>query len=94
MVFYTARDLRTIPKEIFETLESGREAIITNNGKPAALMIDISGRDPETCLRAVRQAKAMLSFNEMRDKASRAGYMSDQEIESEITDSRLERKTS
>jgi len=92
MVFYTARDLRTIPKEIFESLESGKEAIITNNGKPAALMIDISGRDPETCLRAVRQAKAMLAFNTMREKASLAGYMSEQEIEMEIIESRFERK--
>ena len=94
MVFYTARDLRTIPKEIWETLENGNEAIITNNGKPAALMLDISGRDPEVCLRAVRQAKAMLAFNDMREKADRAGYMSEQEIEQEIIAGRLERKSS
>ncbi|MCL2111569.1 MAG: prevent-host-death protein [Clostridiales bacterium] len=93
MVFYSARELRTIPKEIWETLEGGEEAIITNNGKPAALMLDISGRDPEVCLRAVRQAKAMLAFNSMREKAGMAGYMSESEIEREIADSRLERKS-
>jgi len=92
MVFYTARDLRTIPKEIFESLESGKEAVITNNGKPTALMIDISNRDLESCLQAVRQAKAMLAFNKMREIASRAGYMSEQEIEQEIADHRLEKK--
>lgn len=93
MVFYSAKDLRMIPKEIWETLESEGEAIITNNGKPTALMLDISGRDPEVCLRAVRQAKAMLAFNSMREKAGKAGYMTEDEIEQEIIDYRLEKKS-
>ena len=94
MVFYSARDLRTAPKEIWGALENNGEAIITNNGKPVALMIDVSGRDLEICLKAIRQAKAMLAFNSMREKASRAGYMSESEIAQEIADSRTERKSS
>ena len=41
MNFYSVRDLRTDSKSMWETLSAGNEVVITNNGKPAALMIDI-----------------------------------------------------
>jgi len=42
MKFYSVRDLRTDSRSIWESLRGNGEAIITNNGKPTALMIDIS----------------------------------------------------
>ena len=90
MNFYTARDLRTIPRDIWEDLSSNGEVIITNNGKPKAIMINISDGNFEETVKAVKQAKAMLAFNSMRQKAAINGYMSEEEIEAEIIAARQE----
>ena len=84
MNFYTVRDLRTTPKSIWDNLTVDGEVVITNNGKPTAIMIDISDGGFEETLRAVRQAKAMIAFNSMRTKAASKGFMSEEEIEAEI----------
>ena len=91
MNFYSVRDLRTETKSIFEHVQQNGEAVITNNGKPAALMLDISGEDFEETLRAIRQAKAMIAFNSMKTMAAANGYLSEEEIEKEIQASRQER---
>ena len=80
MNFYSVRDLRTTQKAIWEKLEQDGEVVITNNGKPSALLFDIGDGDLEETLKAVRQAKAMMAFNSMRGKAAEKGYMSDEEI--------------
>ena len=84
MTFYSVRDLRTDTKGMWESLSSGNEVVITNNGKPAALMIDIPADSFDEVVQAVRQAKAMIAFNNMRRKAAAKGFMSDEEIEAEI----------
>lgn len=67
-----------------------REVVITNNGKPSALLFDIGDGDLEETLKAVRQAKAMMAFNSMRGKAAAKGYLSEEEIEAEIAAARQE----
>ena len=84
MNFYSVRDLRTTPKSVWENLSTDGEVVITNNGKPTALMLDITDGSFEETLKAVRQARAMIAFNSMRAKAAERGYMSDEEIETEI----------
>lgn len=91
MNFYSIRDLRTDTKSICENVRTNGEAIITNNGKPTVLMLNISEDDFELVLRAVRQAKAMIAFNSMRAVAAENGYMGDEEIEAEIAAARKER---
>lgn len=88
MNFYTVRDLRSTPKAIWDNLSNGAEVIITNNGKPKALMLDIEDGRFEETIRAVRQAKAMLAFNSMRQTAASNGYLTDAEIEAEIAAAR------
>jgi len=90
MNFYTVRDLRVMPKSIWENLSDGNEVIITNNGKPTALMLDISDDNFEETLRAVKQAQAMMAINTMRKKAAEAGFMTDDEINAEINAAREE----
>ena len=90
MNFYSIRDLRANTKNICENIQANGEAIITNNGKPTVLMLNISEDDFELVLRAVRQAKAMIAFNSMRAVAAENGYMSDEEIEAEISAARRE----
>lgn len=88
MNFYTVRDLRTTPKSLWENLSNDGEVVITNNGKPTALIFDIADGGFEETVKAVRQAKAMIAFNSMRSRAAASGYMSDEEIESEIAAAR------
>ena len=64
--------------------------VITNNGKPSALLLDIGDGDLEETLKAVRQAKTMMAFNSMRGKAAAKGYLSEEEIEAEIAAARQE----
>ena len=90
MNFYSVRDLRTTQKAIWENLEKDGEVVITNNGKPTALLFDIGDGDLEETLKAIRQAKAMIAFNSMRSKAAAKGYMSEEEIEAEIAAARRE----
>ena len=93
MNFYSIKDLRVETKNICENIRQNGEAVITNNGKPTLLILDISDNDFEELLRAVRQAKAMIAFNSMRVTAARNGYMTEREIEAEIAKSRAERRS-
>jgi len=93
MNFYSIKDLRVETKNICENIRQNGEAVITNNGKPALLIFDISDNDFEELLRAVRQAKAMIAFNSMRATAARNGYMTETEIEAEIASARAERRS-
>lgn len=88
MNFYSVRDLRTNSKSMWEDLTSGDEVVLTNNGKPSALIIDIPEGSFDEIVQAVRQAKAMIALNNMRRKAARAGYMSDDDIDSIIMEAR------
>lgn len=92
MNFYSIRDLRSETKSICENIRRNGEAVITNNGKPTLLMLDISEDNFDEILRAVRQAKAMIAFNSMRAVAAANGYMSESEIEEEIQTARAERR--
>ena len=92
MNFYSIKELRIETKNICEHIRQNGEAVITNNGKPTVLMLDISDDNFEEVLRAVRQAKAMIAFNSMRATAAQNGYMSESEINEEINASRSERR--
>jgi len=88
MNFYSVRDLRTDSKNMWTDLNRGDEVVLTVNGKPSALVIDIPEGSFDEVVQAVRQAKAMIALNNMRRKAAKAGFMSDDEIESVIAAAR------
>ena len=90
MNFYSIRDLRTESKNVWDNLSAGGEVVITNNGRPSALMIDIPEGSFDEIVQAVRQARAMIAFNSMRRKAAMSGFMSDEDIEAEINAARNE----
>ncbi|GBR75664.1 prevent-host-death protein [Candidatus Termititenax persephonae] len=92
MNFYTARDLRTIPKNIWGSLADDNEVVITNNGRPTALMLPVSETNFDETLKAIRQARAMIAFNNMRGKAAQQGFLTVKEIAAEIDACRKERR--
>ncbi len=95
MNFYTVRDLRTQPKQIWEKLSEVHELIITNNGKPSALITEIDEENMEDVLSSVRQSMAMRATNKLRLASVINGNakMTEEEIELEIEQSRKARRT-
>lgn len=84
MNFHTMRELRTTPKAIWNDLSSSGKVVLTNKGKPTALLLDISDGSFAETVKAVRQVKASNAFTSMRNKAAAMGFMSEEEIEAEI----------
>ena len=67
MKFVTVRDFRTSPSVIWKKLPSERELIITNNGKPIALLTPLSDETLEETVSAVRRAKAINAMKKMQE---------------------------
>ena len=90
MKFITVRDFRTYPKKIWEDLKTVQEMVITNNGKPIALLTPLSDSDMESTIKAVRQAKAKISVERMRSiSAKRKTYkLSGKQINMLVAESR------
>jgi len=89
MQYYSVRELRANTGAIWGNLAESGELVITNNGKPAALMLDISGAsgaDLEETLAMVRQARVMRALNDIRLASVENGLdtLSGEEIEAEI----------
>ena len=92
MKFYSIRELRTETKDICDTVKNGCDAVVTNNGKPVMLLVEINEDNFEQTIQALRQARIMMAYNEMREIASQNGFMTEAEIEAEINAARKERK--
>ncbi|MEW6571900.1 MAG: type II toxin-antitoxin system prevent-host-death family antitoxin [Nitrospirota bacterium] len=86
MKFVTVRDFRIRPGEVWKNLEKDEEVIITSNGKPIALLTDISDVTFDETLKIFRRTKAELAVSKMRKAAVKKGLssISKEEIEAEI----------
>jgi prevent-host-death family protein len=73
MKFVTVRDLRTTPAQIWKELPGEQEIVITNNGKPIALLTPISDTDMEDTVTAVRRARAATALKRIRNVAAKNG---------------------
>lgn len=94
MKFITVRDLRTTPAQIWKELPGEQEIVITNNGKPIALLTPLSDTDMEDTVTAVRRARAATALKKIRDlsiKTGRSG-MTMEEINEEIQEYRKSAK--
>jgi antitoxin (DNA-binding transcriptional repressor) of toxin-antitoxin stability system len=86
MKFITVRDLRSRPAAVWRELKTENELVVTNNGKPIALLTPLAEEGLEETLRAVRTAKASEALRGMRAAAEKAGKdsLSYDEIDREI----------
>ena len=94
MKFVTVRDLRTTPAQIWKQLPGEQEIVITNNGKPIALLTPISDTDMEDTLTAVRRARAATALKKIRSAAIKNGVsnMTMDDINAEIREYRKTKK--
>jgi antitoxin (DNA-binding transcriptional repressor) of toxin-antitoxin stability system len=93
MKFITVRDIRTSPAEIWKQLPEEQEMVITNNGRPIALLTPLSDETLEETLSAVRRARAVNAVHQIRRLARERGLdeMSEDDIQAEIDAARRER---
>jgi PHD/YefM family antitoxin component YafN of YafNO toxin-antitoxin module len=91
--FISAREMRSKSKELWRKLAENHHIVITNNGKPAALMLDLTDSDLLETLHDLQQAAAMRAVNRLRSAAveQEKDAMTDQEIQDEINAYRKER---
>jgi antitoxin (DNA-binding transcriptional repressor) of toxin-antitoxin stability system len=62
------------PRRLRERLLQEHELIVTNNGRPMALMVEVrQGEDPEVPLRAFREVRSRLALSAVRRTAAERG---------------------
>jgi len=86
MKFLSVRDLRGKSAEIWKRLPGEREMIITNNGRPIAILAAINESNLEESLTAFRQARAVEALASLQRRSVEQGTdkISMGEIEEEI----------
>ena len=93
MKFITVRDLRTSPAKVWKALPEEKEMVITNNGRPIALLTPITDENFEETIKAMRRSRAASAIKNMQLYSVETGKnrMTNEEIEDEIRQSRKDR---
>ena len=94
MEFITVRELSKSPKETLGRLAKDGKAVLTNNGKPQALVYKINENNFEKALSLLQKLEIMQNLTEMRLVSLQNGNtgLSLDEINAEITAARKDRK--
>ena len=92
MEFVTVRDFRSSSRDIWNKVSNDEDVVVTNNGKPTAVLVSVSENNLDEVLATIRQAKAMRAFNRMRQQAADRGYLTEDEIGEEIQAYRAEKR--
>jgi antitoxin (DNA-binding transcriptional repressor) of toxin-antitoxin stability system len=89
----TIRDFRTRPKQVRDALKREREAVLTANGRPVALMIPVDAGSIDQTLETLRRARALEALRVIRQESRRRGIarMSTRDIDAIITKTRQAR---
>jgi len=94
MRFITVRELKHKTPEIWRLVRMGEEIVITSNGKPIALLTDVSEDTLEDKIEITRRAGALKSLDRIHRTSLQKGTykISGKEIEGEIRQVRRERR--
>ena len=94
MQFITIRELSKSPKETLSKLTVDNKAVLTNNGKPQALILRIDGDSFERILSLLQKLEFMQNLTEMRLVSMRNGNskITLDDINAEINAVRKKRK--
>jgi antitoxin (DNA-binding transcriptional repressor) of toxin-antitoxin stability system len=86
MKIVSVRDLRTRAAQVWKELPAEREMVITNNGRPVAILAAINESTLEESLSAFRRARAIEAVASLQRQsvARGASNMSLEEINAEI----------
>jgi prevent-host-death family protein len=91
----TIRDFRTRPKQVREALKREREAILTANGRPVAVLIPVDAGSVEETLEALRRARGLEALRAIRRESRKRGpgRLSTSDIDAIIARARRGRTT-
>jgi hypothetical protein len=91
--YLTVRDLRTEPGRVWTKLAEEEMVVVTNRGRPQALMLDVDGSTLQETVEAVRVGRAVRAVAAMRERSAAMGLdrMTMEEIDAEIAAARAER---
>jgi antitoxin (DNA-binding transcriptional repressor) of toxin-antitoxin stability system len=94
MKFVTVRDLRGKTAELWKELDQQRELVVTNNGKPIAILSATDEDSFESCLWTLRRTRASDALARLQRDAEERGLnaMTPEDINAEIQKSRKKRK--
>ena len=94
MRFVSIRDLRGKTAEIWKKLPGEGEMIITNNGRPIAILAAVNESNLEESLSAFRQARAVEAVAGLQRRSAEQGTdnISMDEIDAEIKAVRKKRR--
>ena len=93
MRFITVRELKTKSADVWRKLDRDKELIVTNNGKPFALMTPVKEEDLEQTLRDMRASRFLRSMREAQAQSVALGLdqMRLEELDAEIRAARREK---
>ncbi len=91
MEFISVRDFRIRPGEIWKKHKK-QDLVVTANGQPVAILIPAEGENLENILLLLRQLRAHMAVERLRQQAAASGLdrMSEEEIKEEIRQARNE----
>lgn len=69
----TIRDLRTRPKQVRDALRREREAVLTANGQPVAVLIPVDAGSVEETLETLRRARGLEALRAIRRESRERG---------------------
>ena len=94
MEFVTIRDFTASPKEAQRKLTASKELIITKNGTPTMLVIDITNKDFIKTIEYLRRQEALDILSQVQQASTRNGTdtLSMEEIDAEIGAYRQEKR--
>ena len=69
----TIRDLRTRPKQVRDALKQEREAMLTANGQPVAVLIPVDAGSVEETLETLRRARGLEALRAIRRESRERG---------------------
>ena len=86
MRFVTVGDLRGKSGEVWSELAAEREMVITNNGRPIAILAAVDEGSVEEALAGFRQARAAQALASLQQASVAAGRdrLTDADIQAEI----------
>ncbi len=95
MKFLSVRDLRGKSASVWRELPGEKEMVITNNGRPVALLTSIDETNVEESLAAWRQVRATKAVTAIQQQSMRNGTdaLTMDEIDGEIEKMRISRKS-
>lgn len=73
MKAYTITELKKETSLVFEQMSRDRYALITQNGKPKTIMLDIEEQDLELVLLELRKMRGRLAVDAMRKRSQELG---------------------